>query len=309
MMLDCLCPWTGQLSMVSWTKQPNKTPVAIYHPEFGVNFGALYESRVEFVKASSLDGSIIIMNVTEEDLGLYSCSMQTFPQGSWTKDTLVEKMLVVSTTSSIHPDAELTIPENENLTIRCKAHAGAVSEVSVEKLQSGQEGDTLLGVCKVLADSVEVTEFVNRITVNCSDDLQMSVHLNGVTEDDRGLYRCNFSMDTGTQTTSIILLTTLPTKEFRNLQDMMYIYIGGGVAGAFILMSGVVLLIWLSRRRRRRREEYRIQLHPAKRRQHNDYEQGAVYDRMKKGAKHQRKNSPVYVNLQTVRAYKKKRQR
>ncbi|XP_036414758.1 CD226 antigen isoform X2 [Colossoma macropomum] len=266
MMLDCLCPWTGRLSMVSWTKQPDQKPLAIYHPEFGVNFGAPYEGRVEFVKASSMDGSIIITNVTEEDLGLYRCSLQTFPQGSWTKDTLVENKLVISTTSSAHPHTELIVPESENLTIICKAHAGAVSEVSIEKLWSGQEGSTVLAVCKALADNVGVTEFADRIGVNCTDDLEMSVHLNDVMEKDGGLYRCNFSMATGTQDTSLIVLTTIPNRGLRNLHNMMYIYVGGGVAGAFVLMSGVLLLTWLSRRRRRRREEYRIQLHPAKRR-------------------------------------------
>ncbi|KAL7840860.1 hypothetical protein AOLI_G00261830 [Acnodon oligacanthus] len=306
MMLDCLCPWTGKLSMVSWTKQPDQRPLAIYHPDFGVNFRAPYEGRVEFVKASSMDGSIIITNVTEDDLGLYRCSLQTFPQGSWTKDTLVEKKLVISTTSSAHPDTKFIVPESENLTIRCKTHAGAVSEVSVEKLWSGQEGGTVLAMCKALADGVEVIEYADRIEVNCTDDLEMSVHLNDVMEKDGGLYRCNFSMDTGTQDTSLIVLTTIPNRGLRNIHDMVYIYIGGGVAGAFILMSGVLLLTWLSRRRRRRREKHRIQLHPSKRRQHNANEHGAVYDRMKKETNHQRKNSPVYVNLQTARAYKKR---
>lgn len=77
--------------MVSWTKGVYSSPLAIYHPMYGVNFNAAYDGRVEFINASAMDGSIRIMNVTEEDEGLYHCTMQTFPRGTWTKDTLVQK--------------------------------------------------------------------------------------------------------------------------------------------------------------------------------------------------------------------------
>jgi len=91
MILDCLCPWTGQLTMVSWTKKSLSQPVAIYHPQYGTNFESSYDGRVEFVKTTQMDGSISISNVTEDDIGQYHCSLQTYPQGSWTKDTFVEK--------------------------------------------------------------------------------------------------------------------------------------------------------------------------------------------------------------------------
>lgn len=91
MLLDCSCPWSGNLIMVSWTKGGDSTPLAVYHPDFGVNFNTAYDGRVEFIHASKMDGSIRITNVSEKDEGVYHCSVQTFPQGSWTKDTLVQK--------------------------------------------------------------------------------------------------------------------------------------------------------------------------------------------------------------------------
>lgn len=91
MILDCLCPWTGQLTMVSWTKKSLKQPLAVYHPQYGTNFASSYDGRVEFLKTTAMDGSISIRNVTESDIGHYHCSLQTYPQGSWTKDTFVEK--------------------------------------------------------------------------------------------------------------------------------------------------------------------------------------------------------------------------
>lgn len=90
------------------------------------------------------------------------------------------------------------------------AGGGVVSEVSAEKLWSGHEGSDVLAVCKVLEDSVEVSEVADRVRVNCSDDLEMSMELHDVTQEDGGLYRCNFSTDTGEQTTRVILLTIIP---------------------------------------------------------------------------------------------------
>lgn len=92
MVLSCLCPWKGNLSMVSWTKTFENNPVAVFHPEFGKSFSHRYRDRVEFLRTSPLDGSISIKNVTHQDIGNYQCSVQTFPQGPWTTDIQVEDL-------------------------------------------------------------------------------------------------------------------------------------------------------------------------------------------------------------------------
>lgn len=91
MILDCLCPWSGQLTMVSWNKASLSQPVAVYHPQLGTNFAPSYDGRVAFLKTTPMDGSISIMNVSQSDVGQYYCSLQTYPQGSWTKKTFVKK--------------------------------------------------------------------------------------------------------------------------------------------------------------------------------------------------------------------------
>lgn len=92
MVLGCLCPWPGNLSLVSWTKIPNKDPLAVFHPEFGVAPSHHYRERIEFLRNSPMDGSISLRNVTHQDIGLYQCSIQTFPQGSWTTRVQVEDL-------------------------------------------------------------------------------------------------------------------------------------------------------------------------------------------------------------------------
>lgn len=92
MVLDCQCPWQGSFGMMSWTKPPNKDPIAIFHPELGMSFSHHYRERIEFLRNTPMDGSISLRNVTHQDIGLYHCLVQSFPQGSWTNSVQVEDL-------------------------------------------------------------------------------------------------------------------------------------------------------------------------------------------------------------------------
>jgi hypothetical protein len=37
-----------------------------------------------------MDGSIVLRNITHQDLGVYHCTITTFPLGSWSRDVTVE---------------------------------------------------------------------------------------------------------------------------------------------------------------------------------------------------------------------------
>lgn len=96
MVLSCLYPWPGNLSSVMWTKVPDQERVAVYNPMHGVALFRHYEDRVEFLKKTPVDGSISLRNVTHQDIGFYQCSIQAFPQGSWTTTIRVEDLGNVS---------------------------------------------------------------------------------------------------------------------------------------------------------------------------------------------------------------------
>ncbi|KAM9436925.1 CD226 antigen isoform 1-T1 [Clarias gariepinus] len=298
MLLNCTCPWTGKLVMVTWTKGVNSSPLAVYHPDYGVNFNSAYDGRVEFINISAMDGSIRVTNVTEEDEGVYQCSMQTFPQGSWSKETLVKKQ--VTPTFSQNPNTTLNVSENEGVTISC-SHNDLVDEVSLERIEGADGTGRLLAVCRKNDD---VQQFVPGVKVNCTDEMVMEVRFNSVTRDDAGIYRCNFSMDAEVSTSLILLRMFSSPEGFIDVQHKWYIYTGGGVAGALVLMSVALLFMWRSRRKVRRLE-YRPQLPTTKRQHIYTNDQGRVYDRMKKTTRNQRKNNPIYVNLQQARAQKK----
>ncbi|CAB1340861.1 unnamed protein product, partial [Coregonus sp. 'balchen'] len=294
MVLGCVCPWEGNLSMVSWTKliRFEKAPVAVYHPEYGVSISQSYQTRIQFLKTTPMDGSITISMVTQEDAGLYHCSVQTFPKGSWARDIRVEVEDTVTLEEGdagseaepepevIEADTELIAERSDNLTMSCNhEHNGTVYEVTVEKLGHGSaSGVGIMAVCRLENGGLFRVDYTHRGIVNCSDRLDTSLQLNDVGEEDGGLYRCLFNTDAGVQTTTV-LLTVLSPVEFSLSEYLIYIYIGGGVSGLLLLLSIISC---------------------------NNYENVPVYDRMRNGT-NQRGDSPVYANIHTIRPHTKRK--
>uniref|UniRef100_A0A3Q3Q1V0 Ig-like domain-containing protein n=1 Tax=Monopterus albus TaxID=43700 RepID=A0A3Q3Q1V0_MONAL len=241
MVLDCLCPWDGSLSLVSWTKAPDKNPIAILHPELGVNFSHRYRERIEFLRTTLMDGSISIRNVTHQDIGLYHCSVQTFPQGPWTKDIQVEDLGKAADTPPspevIVANTELIAEENSNLTIICNhQHNGSVSQALMKKMPQGQGWNTI-GVCKKEGGNPVSENYSDRGRVVCADSLDVSLQLTAVMQEDGGYYRCIFTTDVGEQTTTVLLTV--------------------------LISVSPVLIIY--QRKKNRREEYRVKLNPHQR--------------------------------------------
>ncbi|XP_010889501.1 CD226 antigen isoform X2 [Esox lucius] len=313
MVLGCVCPWDGNLSMVSWTKliRFEKAPVAVYHPEYGVYISPPYQTRIRFLKTTPMDGSVTLRNVSQEDAGLYHCSVQTFPQGSWAIDIrveldpgTVEEETVEETNihlNETHPevikaDTELTAERSENLTISCiHQHNGSVYRVTLEKLdRGGTGGGVLMALCQLKDGGLFEVNYTDRGVVNCSRRLDADLQLDGVTEQDGGLYRCRFSTDAGDLTTTVRL--TVPRQVTLSLSvNLLYIT---GAAGVLLLLSSIslVLVLW---KRKKRIEKYGSKLHPAQRRLCNAYENVPVYDRMWKGTNPGRE-MPVYANIRTA---------
>ncbi|KAM9712968.1 CD226 antigen isoform 1-T1 [Menidia menidia] len=306
MVLDCSCPWTGNLSMVSWIKIPQKNPMAVFHPEYGVAFSHHYRERIEFLRTTPLDGSISMRNVTHQDIGLYQCSVQTFPQGPWTKKIQVEDLdeppQQDNATKPPPPeetvaDTELVAELSSNLTIRCAHHHNAtVYQVILERMLHGQPWN-IIGVCKKVEGGLVGEDYSERGRVDCADSLDVSLQLTDVAQEDSGFYRCTFNTDVGVQTTTV-QLTVAAAGGFSLSLYMMYIYIGAGAAGLALLIA--ILIVAMRQRKKKRREEYRVKLHPSQR-QPNFYENIPMCPRIGQRSR-QVKSCPVYANLQTLRS-------
>ncbi|XP_033988341.1 CD226 antigen isoform X2 [Trematomus bernacchii] len=316
MVLSCLCPWNGNLSSVSWTKDPDKSSIAVYHPEHGEHIPSPYTERVVFLKTTHMDGSISMRNVTHQDIGTYHCSVQTFPRGPWTQSIQVEDLdeppedsteeeeeeeegSDPPTLDGIRTDTELVAEPDSNLTISCNhEHNGTVYQVVLERVPPGPSG--IIGICKKvdgggLLKEGELLEedYSERGQVSCEDSLDVSLHLTGVQAEDGGLYRCTFSTDAGVRTTTV-LLTVPPQGGFSLSVYMMCVYVGAGTA--FLILLIIIIVLAVNRRKKHRREEYRVKLHPSQR-QPNIYENIPPCPRTAK--KPRQIKNPVYANINT----------
>ncbi|XP_024135490.1 CD226 antigen isoform X1 [Oryzias melastigma] len=310
MVLSCLCPWKGNLSMVSWTKTFENNPVAVFHPEFGKSFSHRYRDRVEFLRTSPLDGSISIKNVTHQDIGNYQCSVQTFPQGPWTTDIQVEDLdepPSFNITDTALPEEALAVAqlveEENNATIRCiQPHNVTIYQVILER-KLREHIWNIIGVCKQVEGGLVSEDYSDRGRVDCADSLEVSLHLTGIAQEDSGFYRCTFNTDVGVRTYTMKLNVSTPGGFSLKLY-MMYVYIGAGASAVLLLI--VILILAMRRRKQSRRVEYRVKLHPSQK-QPNVYENVAVFPRTTKKAG-QLRNNPVYANLQAVRSLQTRRQ-
>nr|XP_061809811.1 CD226 antigen-like [Nerophis lumbriciformis] len=273
MVLDCLCPWDGNLTMVSWTKDPDTNSIAVFHPEFGVATTYHYRERIEFLRTTPMDGSISMKNVTHQDIGVYHCSVQTFPQGPWIRNIQVEDLDEPpeedkeDSVEAMEVDTYMTAEPSGNLTVECKHDRNdtTVHQAVVEHMAPGQAW-VIIGICKRVEGGVLIEDYSDRGQVNCQENLDVSLELSPVTQEDGGVYRCSYSTDAGLQTNTV--LVTVPkvlnvlsfSGGFNFSMFMMYVYLAIATAGLILLT--VLLIVLLRRRKKNRRENSRTKLHP-----------------------------------------------
>ncbi|XP_061778051.1 CD226 antigen isoform X2 [Nerophis ophidion] len=267
MLLDCLCPWDANLTMVSWTKDPDPNSIAVFHPEYGVATTYHYRNRIEFLRTTPMDGSITMRNVTHQDIGVYRCSLQTFPQGPWNRIIQVEDLdeppadEAEENAAVVEAESHLTAAPNNNLTIECShGHNGTVLQSVVEHMALGHPW-VIVGICKRVEGGTLSEDYSERGHVSCEDSLDISLHLTAVAQEDDGFYRCSFSTDAGLKT-STVMVTVPATGGFSLSVYMMFVYLGTATAG-LILLTILIIIILLRRRKKSRTEEVRDKLHPS----------------------------------------------
>lgn len=85
--LECIYPKKAVITQTSWMKLnvTHKENIAVLHPIYGIDIKDRYSGRIYFENASREDKSLSFVKSTLEDVGLYSCSIATFPDGIWEK--------------------------------------------------------------------------------------------------------------------------------------------------------------------------------------------------------------------------------
>ncbi|XP_049604682.1 CD226 antigen isoform X2 [Syngnathus scovelli] len=260
MILDCLCPWDGNLTMVSWTKDPDTNSIAVFHPDYGVATTYHYRERIEFLRSTPMDGSITMKNVTHQDIGLYHCSVQTFPQGPWIRNIQVEDLDGPPVEDNedngevMEAGAHMTAETSGNLSVECNQQRNGtiVHQAMVEHMAFGQPW-VIIGICKRVEGGVLSEDYSERGQVTCQQNLDVSLQLTAVAQEDGGLYRCSFSTDTGLQTNTV-MVTVLPSgrradekKAEISCTRPTHIFGGGGGRGSFADKSIKMWTTWNDR--------------------------------------------------------------
>uniref|UniRef100_A0A8C7AX81 CD226 antigen n=1 Tax=Neovison vison TaxID=452646 RepID=A0A8C7AX81_NEOVI len=240
MSLECIYSSLDTLVQLEWHKitTTNRELMAIFSPTYGLSVKPPYTERVYFLNSTMApnDMTLSFHNVSEADVGFYSCFLHTFPQGHW------EKVIQVVASDSF----EIAVPSRnhivsepgKNVTLTCQLpQKGPIQQVTWEKIQPHQID--LLTSCNLSQGKGYASKYQRQILSNCSLGMTSSfIVMPHVMASDSGLYRCCFKAsteDNGTLETIAMRLTVTDGKT-----DNQYtLFVAGG---AVSLLLFVVLI-------------------------------------------------------------------
>ncbi|XP_059265794.1 CD226 antigen isoform X2 [Mustela nigripes] len=199
MSLECIYSSLDTLVQLEWHKitTTNRELMAIFSPTYGLSVKPPYTERVYFLNSTMApnDMTLSFHNVSEADVGFYSCFLHTFPQGHW------EKVIQVVASDSF----EIAVPSRnhivsepgKNVTLTCQLpQKGPIQQVTWEKIQPHQID--LLTSCNLSQGKGYASKYQRQILSNCSLGMTSSfIVMPHVMASDSGLYRCCFKASTG----------------------------------------------------------------------------------------------------------------
>ncbi|XP_062424508.1 CD226 antigen [Rhea pennata] len=258
--LDCVYPKKAMIIQTSWMKRnlTHKANIAVLHPIYGIHIENNYKGRIHFQNDSGKDKSLSFIKSTLEDVGVYFCSIQTYPDGIW------EKVIKI-----IQPADAFELPEKQNnlvltepggnVTFTCPYNIGdSVQQVMWERIKADRIDS--IALCNSLGEKSFGSDFEERALVACAPEAGSTVVLRNVTASDFAMYRC---VATGRNRTHAMSFTVAAPLD----HQWFIIYIAGGISAAFLLL--VFLLIFCittayhkKRKRKRITQDLAKALHP-----------------------------------------------
>ncbi|XP_047936843.2 CD226 antigen [Anser cygnoides] len=235
MKLECIYPKKAVIIQTSWMKHnvTYKENIAVLHANYGIHIEDKYKGRIYFENASREDKSLSFIKSTLEDVGLYFCSIASYPDGTW------EKVIEI-----IQPADSFEISEKQNNPVFTKPGGNvtficpynrrdSVQQVVWERIKADCI-DTIVQ-CNSLGGQRFGADFKKRALVDCSDQASSMIVIKNVSVSDFATYRC---VATGRNKTYVMSFTMLATWDHK----WFITYIAGGISAAVLLL--VFLLIF-----------------------------------------------------------------
>ncbi|NXI34263.1 CD226 protein, partial [Galbula dea] len=187
--LECVYPKKAVIIQTSWLKLnvTHKENIAVLHPIYGIHIKDKYNGRVYFENASREDVSLVFIKSTLEDVGLYYCSIVTYPDGIW------EKVIEIFQPDAFEESEKqnnlvFTKPEG-NVAFTCPYKTGdSVQQVKWERIKADRI-DTI-ALCSLSGKQSFGSDFKERTLMDCSDQANSTIAIQNITASDFATYRC-----------------------------------------------------------------------------------------------------------------------
>ncbi|KAM6276062.1 CD226 antigen isoform 4-T4 [Spheniscus humboldti] len=232
--LECIYPKKAVIIQTSWMKLnvTHKENIAVLHPIHGVHIEDKYNGRIYFENSSREDKSLSFIKSTLEDVGLYFCSIVTYPDGIW------EKVIKIIQTDAFEVSEKQDNPvftkPGGNVAFTCPYKIGdSVQQVMWERIKPDQVDTVVL--CNLSGKQSFGSDFKERTLVDCSDQANSMIVIQNFTASDFATYRC---VATGRNKTYVMSFTVAATWD----PKCFIIYIAGGISAAVLLL--IFLLIF-----------------------------------------------------------------
>ncbi|XP_047553227.1 CD226 antigen isoform X1 [Lutra lutra] len=251
MSLECIYPSLDTLVQLEWQKitAANRELMAIFSPTYGLSVKPPYTDRVYFLNSTMApnDMTLSFHNVSEADVGFYSCFLHTFPQGHW------EKVIQVVASDSFEiavPSRKHIVSEpGKNVTLTCQLpQKGPIQHITWEKIQPHQID--LLTSCNLSQGKGYASKYQRQILSNCSQGMTSSfIVMPHVMASDSGLYRCCFKASTGDNGTLETIAMRLTVTDGKTDNQYTLFVAGGAVLLLLFVLITTVTVISYKRRR------------------------------------------------------------
>ncbi|XP_032166047.1 CD226 antigen isoform X1 [Mustela erminea] len=326
MSLECIYSSLDTLVQLEWHKitTTNRELMAIFSPTYGLSVKPPYTERVSFLNSTMApnDMTLSFHNVSEADVGFYSCFLHTFPQGHWEKviQVVASEMQArsgllpvhlyhegISLThfscrrvfSSVpHLSFEIAVPSRnhivsepgKNVTLTCQLpQKGPVQQVTWEKIQPHQID--LLTSCNLSQGKGYASKYQRQILSNCSPGMTSSfILMPHVMASDSGLYRCCFKASTGDNGTLETIAMRLTVTDGKT--DNQYtLFVAGGAVLLLLFVVLITTVTVISSKRRRSQKKLFKDSCDAQKKAANNYRNPDSTNQSSDGAR-----EDIYVN-------------
>ncbi|XP_030192461.1 CD226 antigen isoform X3 [Lynx canadensis] len=250
MSLECVYSSLDTLTQMEWFKinSTDRESIAIFSPAYGVIIRTPYADRVYFLNSTMApnDMTLTFHNVSEADVGYYSCLLHTFPYGHWEK--VIRVVASDDFEIAVPSDSHMVSEPGKNITLSCELPTKwPVQQITWEKIQPHQID--LLTSCNLSQGKIYTSKYQRWVSSDCSPGMTSTfITMPQAVVSDSGLYRCGFSAGTGENETFVRRLTVTDGK----MDNRYTLFVAGGTVLSLLFVILMTAVIVISYRRRRR---------------------------------------------------------